>query len=281
MNKKRSNGFTIVETMIVLAVTGIMFLSVVLLINGKQQQAQFQSSVKDVQSQIRQVMTEVTSGYNQLGNNTCSSSGGTPKLSPGTTDTLGQNAGCVFLGKALIFGQDEETFLVAPIVGLRQPVTTSYKGEFVPDLNSSKPIISTDLSTSTRKLQFGLAPVAMYIGGDATKKAGSISFILTPGVKDTVSSQTTSSQNLNVVVGTEGSDLTNTISSEKSALETAFQNGTVINHKYINSTDDRVQVSICFKSGTTDQSFLLTIGNGGNGIGFDSKVYSGQSCGAA
>ena len=276
------SGFTIVETMIVMAVTGIMFISVVLLINGKQQRAQFQFAVKDVQTQIRQIMTETMAGYNQLGNNTCSSFGGKPKLATGTTDTLGTNASCVFLGKTIIFSQDKESFLVAPVIGLRQPITTDFQGVFAADLNSSKPILSTDTIASQMMLQFGLTPVAMYVGDDLAQKVGSVSFVLTPGVKDiSPGSQGTTSQNLNIVAVTNGSSLANSIDAERSAVETAMQNGTVSSRDYINSTDDKVKVSICFNSGTTNQSLLLTIGNGGNGIGLGSKIYGVQNCGAA
>lgn len=276
------SGFTIVETMIVMAVTGIMFISVVLLINGKQQRAQFQFAVKDVQTQIRQIITETTAGYNQLGNNTCSSFGGKPKLATGTTDTLGTNASCVFLGKTIIFSQDKESFLVAPVIGLRQPITTDFQGVFAADLNSSKPILSTDTIASQMMLQFGLTPVAMYIGDDLAQKVGSVSFVLTPGVKDiSPGSQGTTSQNLNIVAVTSGSSLANSIDAERSAVETAMQNGTVSSRDYVNSTDDKVKVSICFNSGTTNQSLLLTIGNGGNGIGLGSKIFGVQNCGAA
>lgn len=283
MNKQyRMSGFTIVETMIVMAVTGIMFISVVLLINGKQQRAQFQFAVKDVQTQIRQIITETTAGYNQLGNNTCSSFGGKPKLATGTTDTLGTNASCVFLGKTIIFSQDKESFLVAPVIGLRQPITTDFQGVFAADLNSSKPILSTDTIASQRMLQFGLTPVAMYVGDDLAQKVGSVSFVLTPGVKDiSPGSQGTTSQNLNIVAVTSGSSLANSIDAERSAVETAMQNGIVSSRDYINSTDDKVKVSICFNSGTTNQSLLLTIGNGGNGIGLGSKIFGVQNCGAA
>ena len=283
MNKQyRMSGFTIVETMIVMAVTGIMFISVVLLINGKQQRAQFQFAVKDVQTQIRQIMTETTAGYNQLGNNTCSSFGGKPKLATGTTDTLGTNASCVFLGKTIIFSQDKESFLVAPVIGLRQPITTDFQGVFAADLNSSKPILSTDTIASQMMLQFGLSPVAMYVGDDLAQKVGSVSFVLTPGVKDiSPGNQGTTSQNLNIVAVTNGSSLANSIDAERSAVETAMQNGTVSSRDYINSTDDKVKVSICFNSGTTNQSLLLTIGNGGNGIGLGSKIFGVQNCGAA
>lgn len=283
MNKQyRMSGFTIVETMIVMAVTGIMFISVVLLINGKQQRAQFQFAVKDVQTQIRQIMTETTAGYNQLGNNTCSSFGGKPKLATGTTDTLGTNASCVFLGKTIIFSQDKESFLVAPVIGLRQPITTDFQGVFAADLNSSKPILSTDTIASQMMLQFGLSPVAMYVGDDLAQKVGSVSFVLTPGVKDiSPGNQGTTSQNLNIVAVTNGSSLANSIDAERSAVETAMQNGTVSSRDYINSTDDKVKVSICFNSGTTNQSLLLTIGSGGNGIGLGSKIYGVQNCGAA
>src|SRR4051812_26414068 len=56
-------GFTIVEVMIVLAVTGLLFVSVVLVINGRQEAAQFQTSINETKSQLRQIANEVASGY--------------------------------------------------------------------------------------------------------------------------------------------------------------------------------------------------------------------------
>ncbi len=282
MNKKVSGGFTIVETMIVLAVTSIMFLSVTLLINGKQQRAQFQAAIKDVQSQIQQVISESTSGYNQMGNATCSAATGEPRLSPGSADSLGTNVGCVFLGKTLVFSKDSDEVNVIPVVGLRnRPLNANFDFNFTQDLKNSKPLLSPDVAASKLKLQYGLTPVWIKgVNSDDTLDThdiGSLSFILTPAVGSN-DGKVSGSQNVNLVIPIVSSSLTNTLPAEASAVTTDYRATTT---QFWSSTANKFSVMLCFKSGSTNQSFLSTIGVGGNGLGQSGKVYSGDNCGVA
>ena len=70
-------GFTVIEVMIVLAVTGLLFISSVALISGKQNQTAFDQSIRQIQSQIQQIINEVSIGfYPNLGDVQCNGSGG-------------------------------------------------------------------------------------------------------------------------------------------------------------------------------------------------------------
>jgi len=115
-----------VEVLIVLAVTGALFISAVALITGRQGQTEFDTSIHEIQSEIQQTVTEVSNGfYPNLGNFTCTASISGPTISGGSTGQ-GSNTGCIFLGKAIQFGMpstDPEQFDTYSIAALhhRQP----------------------------------------------------------------------------------------------------------------------------------------------------------------
>ncbi|MGH7241226.1 MAG: PulJ/GspJ family protein, partial [Candidatus Saccharimonadales bacterium] len=112
---ERSSGFTIVEVMIFLAVSSLMFLAAVVFISGKQATVEFHQSMADINSQINKVVNQVANGeYNSLGSYTCvaPTAGGSPKITNVATTAQGANGptgnsdGCVFLGKVLQFNAD-------------------------------------------------------------------------------------------------------------------------------------------------------------------------------
>ncbi len=100
---KQPLGYTILEVMIVLAVSGVMFLIAASFINGKQEKAAFTNGVNQFASTIQDTINEVTDGqYSDIPVD-CSFNG-TTTISAGTNPNnyiQGQNAPCVFLGKVL------------------------------------------------------------------------------------------------------------------------------------------------------------------------------------
>ncbi|HSW85615.1 MAG TPA: prepilin-type N-terminal cleavage/methylation domain-containing protein [Candidatus Saccharimonadales bacterium] len=103
-------GYTIIEVMIVLAISGVMFLIASTFINGKQEKASFAQGVNEMASTIQNVLEQVTDGqYSDIPVN-CD------YYAPGIgTDTVhqsgasiahpnqGMNTNCVFLGKMFDF----------------------------------------------------------------------------------------------------------------------------------------------------------------------------------
>ncbi len=61
MNRS-DNGYTIVEAMIFLAVSGVLFVSAMAAVSGQQQKTQFYQSIRDLDSNIRDKINEVGSG---------------------------------------------------------------------------------------------------------------------------------------------------------------------------------------------------------------------------
>ena len=68
---KTQKGYTIVETLIVLAVTGVMFASTVALISGQVAKAQYRDTVFRVNQSIQNIINDVQNGVFNPSDNTC------------------------------------------------------------------------------------------------------------------------------------------------------------------------------------------------------------------
>lgn len=113
-------GFTIVEVLVVVAVTGALFVSVVLLVAGRQQKAQFEQAVNNVKAQVETAINEAQSGYpgSVAG---CRNTGS-------TYTTTGPDNSCIFLGKAIQFttnANERTTMGIHTIVGKRDSTSVA------------------------------------------------------------------------------------------------------------------------------------------------------------
>ncbi len=104
-----SGGYTIVETMIFLAVSAfILFISFIFL-SGRDDHVRFQTSMRDTQSKIQDWLNDVTDGFaggsnGVNGNYHCFSNGGKIEIDTGQANPANPNqsdAECIFLGKAI------------------------------------------------------------------------------------------------------------------------------------------------------------------------------------
>lgn len=101
-----ASGFTIVETLIVLAVTGILFASAAIAINGRQNKTEFATSINNAQQAIQEIINQVSTFVPNSKTFNCTSTGiGHPTIAVGANGE-GTNYGCVFLGKVLQFSPD-------------------------------------------------------------------------------------------------------------------------------------------------------------------------------
>lgn len=167
---KHPRGYTIIEVMIVLAVSGVMFLIAANFINGKQAKTAFTEGVNDTASRLQDTIEQVTDGqYSDipLGCSFTSTPGKTTISNNAMSNkNQGANAPCVFLGKLWYFQ------------GLRRPSpsTSSYQvlslaggrvdnsGAVITDLASSYPAVATDLST-TQAVNQQLDVTGIYVNG--------------------------------------------------------------------------------------------------------------------
>lgn len=113
MNRQKAlAGYTLVEVMIFLAVSGGLLASIMTMISGQQQKTQFTTGVNEFESKIQDLISDVETGYfPNNGNTICQVPGMTsnpsafPVIRPGTAEQ-GSNQDCVFLGKAIQFYKD-------------------------------------------------------------------------------------------------------------------------------------------------------------------------------
>ncbi|HEV7454321.1 MAG TPA: prepilin-type N-terminal cleavage/methylation domain-containing protein [Candidatus Saccharimonadales bacterium] len=276
-------GFTIIEVMIVLAVTGLLFVSAAAMISGKENQTAFDQSIRQIQSQIQQVVNEVSVGfYPNLGNIQCNGAGGTVALTKAAGTAQGANAGCVFIGKAMQFqvgNASPEQFNVYSIAGLQKGGAGASESS---SLSEAKPKViapssaETTLpdSSTTDTLQNGLTTARMYYNNGAGDKDigivvfanGLAQFSATNGAllsgAQEVSLLAIDDNNVKSKLGMDKTSGVDIINSKLSTLTPSATMG----------------VYLCFASGGTDQSGLITIGSNGRQLAVNLAIKSGKVC---
>ncbi len=103
---KPDRGFTIVEVLMFLAVTGVLMMVAMLTIGGSRQKAEFSASVRDFNSAIQGIISEVRTGYfpNKTTPVNCKVTDSALDMSSTSFDAgQGAHPECVFLGKVLYF----------------------------------------------------------------------------------------------------------------------------------------------------------------------------------
>ena len=270
-NSKRPKGFTVIEVLIVLAVTGLLFVSAAILIAGRQGRTQFDQAIRDVQSQIQQVINEVTIGYYPNNGLFSCTAGASGPVFTSSAAGQGTNEGCVFLGKVIQFdvaGTSPEEFKVYTITGLQKNSSgqeiTAYNQAFPTVVAPSASNPTTPDATETKKLLYGLSTHEAYYGAVKTN-IGSIAFA--PSLV-TYGTGTSGAQQVNVIP-INGSILEDTSLQGVQKINTGFASSPV------NPTDGP---KICFVSGSSDQSGLITIGTSGRQLSVTLLIKSNKTC---
>ncbi|HET7320071.1 MAG TPA: prepilin-type N-terminal cleavage/methylation domain-containing protein [Candidatus Saccharimonadales bacterium] len=162
MNGGKNKGYTIIEVMIVLAITGVMFLLAAVFISGKQDEVAFRQSVTDLNTDIQAAINDVTNGFYPTGSgdqfNCSAGAGGSQPTIVAGTNGQGTNNGCIFLGKVLYFWTDaggSKGYEIMSVAGN----STDSSGNPVQSLVDAKPtpIITTGVdATDYKSLENGL-----------------------------------------------------------------------------------------------------------------------------
>lgn len=283
-------GFTIVETMIVLAVTGLLFLMAAIAVSGEQNRTEFQQAINNIQSGIQQTINQVAAGdYPNTNNFRCDGTGGSLSIHSATNpNNQGSNTGCVFLGKVLQFAKspstDPQQYVAYTIAGLQcingyiggnvnipcdgtlgqtDPVAIAPGG---PSDNPGYPDASV-----TSVLQYGLKVPANgmhYIDGSGTSHPiGAVAFISSLG-SYTGSGLLSGSQQIDMYP-VDGSTLNDT------------KPGTVdqINsHLKSSPKNPAGGVQICFASSGINESGLITIGSNGRTLSVTLAIKYNRTC---
>ncbi len=276
-------GFTIIEVLIVLAITGALFVSALSLISGRQNKTQFAQGARDAQAKIQQAANEVSSGYfKHDGSMECevSPSERLRISTSGGSIERGTSKECTFVGKALQFdvagSANNELVHVYGVLGRR----TNASGTFT-TLDDARPKVAaisvsnqpTDVPEGmydVQELISGLSVVRITYGSSApsSPQIGAFAFI----------------SQIGSLGATDGSQQVNVV-----ALPgTTFSQSKIQGVRDINDALDGISptlinpvggIHVCLKSGTTNnQSVLLSVGSGGRASEVDLRIMGTDNC---
>ena len=149
-----SGGFTIVEVLIVLAVSAVIFFFAIQAVGGQQAHVEFTAAVNNVNSKFQQWINDVSNGFTASSatslpaNLVCDTNNpkvpGHPELiNAGSGNERGANPQCIFLGKAIQVntvnaagGQNSQLIYAYSILGRR---VDQASGELVDNLTDAFP----------------------------------------------------------------------------------------------------------------------------------------------
>lgn len=282
---KTDNGYTIIEVMIFLAVSGMMFVMAAVFINGKQANGEFKQGMSDANAQIQSAINDVSNGnYPSSGNFTCRANPTGPTFSPGSVEQ-GANQGCIFLGKVIQFGYkgtNNTGYAIYTVAGNQFADGTadgsSDNGQLSTDLSQVKPVavISPVDLTDLKTLGWGLTATHMYSYASSDvnhtgsyQKVGAIGFFGSFG-QYTGSILGSGSQTVNTVIlpGSYGPDAPSANQKTESNMQGAI--------KAISDPDivASPNVVICFQGGRNQHGSII-IGTSGQRLTTDIEMGNG------
>lgn len=285
----QSRGYTIVEVLIFMAVSGLMFVLAVVFVNGKQSNVEFKQGLYDANTDIKTTINEVANGrFDSLaygaGAVKCMAStlGGPPSFSAGSVEqgSNGGASGCTFLGKVIQFnvadfGTEAANYESIYTVAGRQVDTL---GQPVASFVTASPvaIVSPRDLTRSKRLQSGLEMTGSYLCNDAAcsskVSAGAIGFFgsFNSALGSASGSGQSGAQSVVAVVipgSTYGSNKAATVSAIAGTLAAVSSTNTIGAGKY---------AVLCFKNGTKTGAVYI---GGINGQQFTTQVKVGVIAG--
>jgi Tfp pilus assembly protein FimT len=250
-----SHGFTIVETLIFLAVSGVMFVSAMLVVGGQQARTEFRQSAGEFQALIDDTANDVATGYYlNNGGRVCGNWAGVPFIWTGTAQQ-GTQQGCIMMGRVIQFGHEGDNTKVARynVAGVRQK-----DGRLVQTLVDAQPDI---YAPQVSQLLSGMSVASAYYQqspSSARLPIGGIAILSSLAEYSTTGGLTSGLSRVELVpmtaqgVGASQSDFT----TSNKALLREISPGPVVNPSG--------GFTVCLDSGGTDQHIVLRFGVGGS-----------------
>lgn len=134
-------GYTVVETMTVLAVTTVLFFTISLAFRGRQASAEFTQAVRSYEAKLQSIMTEISNGYYETKSECRTPGPGSPIVDPAMPATAGTNEDCIFMGKVVV--SDELKSKIVTLAG-RRIVTSGGVTRDVRDIGEATPVLVAD-----------------------------------------------------------------------------------------------------------------------------------------
>ncbi|MEX2006757.1 MAG: hypothetical protein WD877_01075 [Candidatus Saccharimonadales bacterium] len=113
-------GYTFIEALIVLAISTSFFLGAMVLVNGQQSKTGFSGAMRDLESRVRNYVSQVTSGtFPDSAGYSCEvNATGHPVLSP-AAGGIGESSECLFLGRAIQAVPSHDHLYIYPVIGTK------------------------------------------------------------------------------------------------------------------------------------------------------------------
>lgn len=278
----RSGGYTIVETLIFLAVSALIFFSAMQLIGGQQNKTQFITAVRDFETKLTDIANDVSTGYYQGDTSfPCSNAGGGVLSFAGTADGQGSKKDCIFVGTVVKLGgaanNDDERakFTQLTMAGLRIDSAT---GQNVATLSAAKPqVVQVPSTYAQGVLEYGATIRCVGTGTGCTytdTDKGAIGFF-TKFVGTSPSGG--NGIQTDVVFYNNGGAQVSLVSDPASQISSI--NNSVYYTVPNPSLNPANGVTICIQSSGTKQYALIHIGGNGNQLTFSNEIkgYSGPN----
>lgn len=161
-------GYTIIEVMIVLAVSGVMFLIAANFINGKQQKAAFTQGVNETASRIQDMIEQITDGqYSDIPFG-CTH-GSPPVISTSVSPTQGTNSPCVFMGK-FFYRTGANSYGIFSLAGNR--LNSSGKPAVTLGAARPVPIYGSGIDLTTQATVPQNLDLTLHVNGSASQAFG-------------------------------------------------------------------------------------------------------------
>lgn len=256
--KGARGGYTIIEVIIVLAVSTLIFFAAVTVFSGKQGKTEFAQAMRDVESRVQQAVNDVrVSTYPDISDRTCQLTGsGYPQLVGGSSPT-GTNTACIFLGKAVLLennsGSTPDRIKVYTVLANRALISGVAVTTF-DDINAEA-IVNGDIGreiTEETNMPFGLQIISSRLESGATAYLWGYYNSL-----HGASGATEGSQSLKTVAYTNMS---------------TFNDGQIKNAIRDDGSGPAIPIedaktwTICFNSGTSNETAQLIINSSFSGI---------------
>lgn len=135
---KASKGYTIVEVLLVLAISTTLLFAAITVFKGQQSETQFTQAVQDLNSKIINITDQVAAGtFPDSEQYSCTpGAGGPPSLSAAASGGAGTRESCLFLGRAIQVGISDHSILnIYTIVGNRNNIS----GQTATSINDAIP----------------------------------------------------------------------------------------------------------------------------------------------
>lgn len=273
MSGPKQAGFTIVETLIFLAVSAGILIAALTLVNGSQSKTSFTEGMRDIDQRLTTVINNVANGYYpRISDISCTDAGvGRPVTITVGSEARGSEGNCIFIGRVASFTKGADSFTVYSVAGLRQYYDGTAKVE-ANSMEHARPNVLPDAEVIQLKNGIELLQMRWTDGTPTDHDTGAVGFFTSFGVNN-VSGELQSGSLTSNFAGISGTDPDSTPDNVKDRIASSAWWPA-----YDAEKNPAGGVELCFKSGTTNQVGSIKIGGQNQSANITQTIKTGSAC---